>query len=107
MNKSQLYYFTHKVHKKLEDPNTTVKFMRWPGTDGAYWHDTKVLGLTPNGEVISTLIHEMLHCFHPFWTEKKVVRYERLIIKMLSHKQLSKLTLALGRALMRTHYKKK
>lgn len=39
-------------------------------------------------EFISTLIHEVLHYFHPTWSETKVLREEKKIINALSVRQV-------------------
>jgi hypothetical protein len=106
MTKHDLYKFTSTVYRKLRDKTFTVKFIRDKKLCGQCYIGEKWIELNPHMDVISTLIHEMLHDINPLMTEKQVLAQEKLIMNQLSHKQLVNLMVALGKALKRTHKKK-
>jgi hypothetical protein len=103
MNKAWIYGFTSKVYSRLKDKDFIIKFFRSKDTAGLCHFDQKLIELNPHEDILSTLVHEMLHSIYPEWKEKKVVAHENLIMQKLSHKQMANLTVAMGQALKRAH----
>jgi len=103
MTKAQIYNFTAQVYKRLADIEFVVKFFRSKDTAGLCHFDQKLIELNPHEDIISTLVHEMLHSIHPNWPEEKVEANEKYIMQKLSHKQMANLLMALSASLKRTH----
>lgn len=104
MTKQELYRFTQKVYARLRDPEFDIKLFRSKDTLGLCHFDKKCIEINPKSDMLSTLLHEMLHSINPEWSEEKVLQQEAIIMKQLSHRQMANLMLAFGEALKR-YYK--
>jgi len=101
--KAQIYTFTRQVYRRLKNESFMVKFMRQKGVAGKCYPGINWIELNPSEDVLSTLVHEMLHDIYPDWTEKKVLKMENLLMNKLSHKQMINLWVALGESLKRNY----
>jgi hypothetical protein len=103
MTKAQLYRFTTNIYKRLKNESFNLRFMRVQGVHGFCWPGADVIQMNPQGQILSTLVHEMIHDIHPSWEEEKVLAHERVIMTQLSHRQMANLMVAMGKALLRSH----
>lgn len=103
MNKKDIYVFTRKAYKRLKDDDFTFRFANLRGLHGLCDIGDKRIQLNPKGEILNTLVHEILHDVNPDWSETKVLKEESRIMARLSYRQMINLILALGEALKRSH----
>lgn len=103
MTKAQLYRFTTNIYKRLKNDSFNLRFMRTPGVHGFCYPGADLIKMNPQGQVLSTLVHEMIHDIHPNWEEDRVMAREREVMAQLSHRQMANLMVAMGRALLRSH----
>lgn len=89
-----------KIIKLLQKPPEDLEFhlqKRLKGCTGFYDYNQIVLGAYV--DIIPTLIHEILHVIHDEWSESKVVKYERLIKRYITIKEMIVLVKLLGSVL--------
>jgi len=63
---------------------------------GNYDPDTSIIKIDYRRDMLSTLIHEVLHHWHPDWCETKVLQHESLIINALSQRQIKNIIRIIG-----------
>ena len=100
-----MYAFTSKVYRRLNDPEFTIQFFKSKQFAGVCYLGEKFIKISATDQILSTLIHEMVHDIYPGWTEEQVEGRERLIMNRLSYRQLINLTGALHKSLSRSHKK--
>jgi len=103
MTKNQLYKFTYEIYNRLNKDGFVLRFMRAPGVHGYCFPGADLIKMNPQGEVLATLVHEMIHDIHPKWNEDRVLAHEREVMAQLSHLQMANLMIAMGKALLRSH----
>ena len=103
MSGEDVYSFTRKAYKRLKDDDFTFRLANLRGVHGLCDIGDKRIRLNPKGELLSTLVHEILHDVNPSWNETKVLREESRIMARLSHRQMINLLSALCEALKRCH----
>jgi len=103
VEKKDIYDFTRKAYSRLKDPDFALCFARLRGVHGYCFVGGGFIQINPRGEVLSTLVHELLHSMHPDWSETKVLRSESAIMSALSHRQMINLMFAMCEALKRSH----
>ena len=102
MTKGQIYAFMRTLYFLLKYKDFHVRFFRSTerrGEVGIDENDEWICSLNPKEEVLSTLVHEVLHVKYPDMSEKRVLAKEREIMAQLSHRQLMNMTVKLGEAL--------
>lgn len=72
----------YKVFKTNPDMFVFKKMSLWH-EQGEYDGDETII-IDYRKELLSTLIHEVLHYLHPKWEEEKVIKEEILIMNSLS-----------------------
>jgi hypothetical protein len=103
LKKSELYGFTHQVYQRLGNHYFILRFIRDDNVHGYCYPGANTIEMNPKGQLLATLVHEMLHDLYPSWDENKVLARERLIMAQLSHRQMANLMVAMGNALLRSH----
>jgi len=103
MKKSQLYRFTNRIYMRLKHERFTLRFIRAPGVHGYCYPGMGLIQMNPSGDILATLVHEMIHDFYPNWREERVLAHERMMMAQLSHRQMANLMFAMGKALVRSH----
>ena len=68
---------------------------------GVTLYATKRIFLDYRRDVLPTLIHECLHALHPDWSERRVARWEKRIVKVLTPGEATALHGLLARRLPR------
>jgi len=97
-SKKQIYYITKKLYDLLKSDSTHVHFQKlYSNVSGTYEETTHDITIDYRRDIISTLIHESLHHWHPSWNETKVIRHESLIINALSPLQIRNILRAIGK----------
>jgi len=76
-----------------------VRFIRSKDVHGLCYKGLNWIELTADGEILTTLVHEMLHDIYPKWEEEKVASMEKLVMAQLSHRQMINLMKALSDSL--------
>jgi hypothetical protein len=99
MSKQDIYKFTRRAYKLLKDEDFLWKFKRYSDVTGRHYGDG--IGLDPRRDIISTLVHEVLHDMYPDLDEPAIEGRERAMMVQLSHKQLINLLKGLSFALER------
>jgi len=99
--KKNIYTFLSKVYSRLRSEDFMVRLLKSTKLHGRCYRGARWIELNPDGEILSTLVHEMIHDIYPSWTEKKVASSERLVMAQLSHRQMINLMDALVSALKR------
>ena len=96
-SKKDLYNITRRLYYLLREHSDRIVFQKlyqnWYGT---YDWDTHKITIDFRRDILSTLIHEALHHWHPDWSETKVARHESLIINSLSITQIKNIIKVLG-----------
>ena len=87
--KTNVYPFLNKMYTifKTKPCVFVLKKMRIQG-DYDYIEDEDVISIDFRKELISTLIHEVLHHIHPTWKEQQVKREEHKIMNSVSVQQV-------------------
>ena len=101
MNKDALYRITRRVYRSLKDPNFIIKLRRMKDCQGKIDPETLEISLTPDCQLIPTIIHEVIHSMNMLMEEKHVLALEREVMAQLSHKQMANIVVATGLALQR------
>ena len=84
------YKTTSRLKKFLRSGKVKVKFEKLRGIrTGEYEEGMSgiILYIDPRKDILPTLIHEVLHCWYPTWSEDRVYKEESRILKSLSCSQ--------------------
>ena len=109
-DKEQLYAFTRRAYRFLREHPEKVEIAkireRARDKDGKGFVPVagkctvdKEISLDYRKDLISTLVHELLHAFHPDWAETTVLREESALINQLSSRQVKNLIKAFAEVL--------
>lgn len=102
LTRSEVHAFTRKLYRFLRDEHT-VKLTKhhifyaqitYPEGD-----DPALVTLDYRRDILSCLIHEVLHFYHPAWSEKKVLRMESKIVNAISERQARNILKALAQVI--------
>lgn len=101
--KRQIYAITNKINKFLEKEPNNICFKKLKhSVEGIYesdsYHHYQIF-IDPRRDIIPTLIHELLHHWHPDWCEAKVRREERKIVSALTVTQMKNMIKKLAKAI--------
>ena len=97
-DKKDLYSFMRRLYYLLEHHSDRIDFKKLRGgTYALYEPDTGDIIIDYRKDIISSLVHESLHHFHPNWPETKVYKEESRIMNMLTVRQIKNIIKALGR----------
>ena len=95
--KKHLYDITKKLYYLIRHSDGRIQFVKLSGrVAGYYYKGTGEIEIDYRKDIISTLIHESLHKWHPEWKEKDVYRHENRIVNSLSHRQIYNLIKIIG-----------
>ena len=102
--KKTIYRFTNQALRFLHRyPNKmhVTKFQRSGRyiTEGECESGTNEITIDYRSELLPTLVHELLHAFHPNWKECQVRRMEKGIVNGLSQSQVVHLLKAFAKCL--------
>ena len=79
--KLEIYAFTRRLYYLLRHHIDHIQFQKLPlGDSGYYYPEIDEIILDHRRDIISTLIHEVLHKWHPGWSETKVLKKEKWFI---------------------------
>jgi hypothetical protein len=95
--KADIYAFTRKVYSRLGREDYMFRLIKKKELHGQCFKGCRWIELNPDGEIVSTLVHEVLHDIYQDWSEEKVAANERLLMAQLSHRQC----INLGKALFK------
>jgi len=96
-SKKEIYQFTNKLYKQIREHSKDIRFEKlYSNTVGSYDSKTKQIIVDYRRDILSTLIHEVLHHWHPDWCETKVLQHESLIINSLSQRQIKNIIRVIG-----------
>jgi len=104
LSKKELYGFTRRALRFMRNHPNELSLDKIPGevvSSKKYkrkyridlhglWNDdaSETIIVDYRYHLIPALIHELLHEFHPNWTEQRVLQYERWVVRGLSKKQI-------------------
>lgn len=91
--------FIRKLYKLLEQKPEIFKLKKMKDVRGYCLNDGTEIALDHRDELLSTLIHEVIHYFHPDWSEKTVRSAEKYIINNISPKRAGNIVKKLSQAL--------
>ena len=83
-NKEDVNRIIAKVYKELKDDNTIIIFKNLKGCHGEYDALEDEIYIDLRKEILPTIIHELIHRWHPEKTENSVLRLERHIMQHIS-----------------------
>ena len=104
-DKKYLCEFTRKAYKFLREHRGSIVVRRIGNrgrANGYYIVDRKgkvEIIVDHRRDLLSTLVHELLHAFHGEWSESKVVKTEKTLINQLSSTQIRHLIKEFANAL--------
>lgn len=88
ISSNELNLFIRRLHRLLQDRPEIFEIKKLRIKRGYCHDDGNRIELDYRDEIISTLIHEVLHYIYPEWEEEKIAKYERWIINKLSKTQV-------------------
>ena len=100
LTREETYRFTHKLYQLLFNHSDHI-FIRKLHQDvhGEYDPSTEDIHIDFRRDLISTLIHEAFHHWHPNWCETKVLEMESKVVNSLSQRQVKNVIKALANVL--------
>jgi len=96
-SKKQIYRITARLYAEMKK-HPAIQLKKLKGC-GEYDYSTDIMVLDYRRDIVSTLIHELLHKWHPDKCETWVLRHEKLIINSLSSTQIKHIIKAFASAL--------
>jgi len=97
-SKKQTYRITKKLYDLLRNNSDHIHFQKlYRNVCGTYDDGTQDITIDYRRDIISTLIHEALHHWHPDWNETKVIQHESLIINALTARQIKNILRVIGK----------
>ena len=89
VTKDDVSRFTRRLYKFLDNGHK-IEFRRMRSIRGFIFTEEypTLICLDPSDKVISTLIHEALHYFHPDESEEWILKMESKIVRRLSERQV-------------------
>lgn len=95
LTRPEVQWYTKRLYKFMRDGHR-FEFTKHRGYRGMIWFDAggegiNVVTLDHRENVISTLIHEVLHAIHDDWSETDILEMERKLINALSDRQIRNL----------------
>lgn len=97
----QVYRITHQIYSFLEKGETKIiwKNLHNECFYGYCDEESDDIVIDPRKELLSTVVHEILHKIHDYWTETKVRQWERKIMNALTPKQVTHLIKVIAKSL--------
>lgn len=89
--KKQIYYITNRLYKELRKNTDDIVLRKMRAAQGQYDYGTDKITIDYRRDLLSTLIHEYLHKWHPNASETWVLQNERLIINALTTCQIKRI----------------
>jgi hypothetical protein len=100
--KQQIYKITSRLYKELRTNYQDIVLKKIYGKHGEYDYETDEVSLDYRKDLLSTLIHEYLHKWHPDKCETWVLNHERLIVNALSIAQIKRIIYEFAQAICKT-----
>lgn len=85
--KQNTYKFLYKIYK-LFKTNPEIFVLKKISFEGEYDPVDDIIFIDYRKEIFSTICHEILHYFHPTWSETKVILEEHRIMNNISLLQM-------------------
>ena len=83
------YYITNRIYQFLKENPDYLCFKKYRGNiEGMYEPDTNMICVDPRKDIVPTLIHELLHHWHPDWCETAVEKETQHIVSNLTIDQI-------------------
>jgi hypothetical protein len=102
MTRLQVHAFTRKLYAFLRDEHI-VDLTKHHKFDAqiSYPEDDALAHVTLDyrKDILSCLVHEVLHFYYPQWTEKKVLREEKRLINAITERQARNILKALAKVI--------
>ena len=73
-----------RVYKELKNENTNIIFKKLRGCHGEYDYLEDEIYIDLRKEILPTIVHELLHKWHPEKSEKWVIRQEKHIMQHIT-----------------------
>lgn len=86
--KKELYKITSRLYKELRENPEFITLRKQNGREGEYNFQTEQITLDYRKSIISTMIHEYLHKWHPDKCETWILDHEKRIMNGLSTQQV-------------------
>jgi hypothetical protein len=86
-NKREVNRIISRVYKELNSKETIIIFKNLRGCHGEYNYLEDEISIDLRKEILPTIVHELLHKWHPDKTEKWVMNQEKYIMKYITIKQ--------------------
>lgn len=102
LKRTEVHAFTRKLYQFLRDEHS-IKLAKhhifyaqivYPTNDEA-----AMVTLDYRRDILSCLIHEVLHFYYPEWSEKKVLRMESKMVNAISIRQARNILKALAKVI--------
>lgn len=90
MKRKLQYYYLRRIYKLLRSGGREVVFVRMKKYRGLT-NFSEWIKLDPDNEILSTTVHECLHCLYPKWHGNRINSHEEKIFFLMSHKQITNL----------------
>lgn len=85
--KTKVYPFLSQMYNLFKTKPELFVFKKMK-FEGEYDPVGEIIYMDYRKEILSTLIHEVIHYLHYEWCETKVIREERKIVNSLSQRQI-------------------
>jgi hypothetical protein len=94
LSRTDVHRYTRKLYKFMREGHR-IEFKKHRGYRGMIWDSPEgdcngvvLVTLDHRENVISTLIHEVLHHIHPDWSETDILNMESQLINALTQRQI-------------------
>lgn len=85
--KTETNIFIRQFYAFLKEQGDCVHLKKLRGREGYYDPSTEEIAVDYRKEFISTMVHEVIHHLHPYWSESKVVSKEKEIMNTITVRQ--------------------
>jgi len=92
-----IYAFARRLYHLLRHHHDSIYFQKlYGGVLGYYEFDADKIVIDHRKDIISVLIHEVLHKWHPDWSETRVGQKEKWIMNRLTPRQIKHIIKIMG-----------
>ena len=96
--KPQIYKITSRIYHELRTHGDDIVLRKLRGLHGEYDGSTDKISLDYRKDLLSTLVHEYLHKWHPEKSETWVLKNEQIIVNALSTRQIKRILYELAQS---------
>ena len=95
--KTEIAIFIRNLNTFLREQGDNVHLKKLRGREGYYDPSTEEIAIDYRKEFLSTLVHEVIHHLHPYWSENKVVQKEKEIMNTITIRQCKNIIVMVAR----------